>query len=144
VVSEKIYQRGESQSVTSGYLHQVMRMDAKNTVLMIMHHNFRPMNDRYYLPTGHALFNPPELSDKFQRIVNLLLIAPDFIQQLMDEISAEEALIYLYRHNYLDKNVSEVLHDLLKHKIDGIISFDELKEAFAKMARKQKKLSSLG
>jgi hypothetical protein len=141
--SEKLYQTGDSQIVTPGYLHQVMRVDRKNTVLMCMHHEFKPMVDRYYLPTGHALFNPPELSDKFLRITSLMLIEPEMTQNLMKEITAEEALIYLCRNNYLDKNVPEVLGDLLKQKINELISFEELKEAFAKMDRKQKKLTFL-
>ncbi len=72
-----------------------------------------------------------------------MLIEPEITQNLMKEISAEEALIYLCRNNYLDKNVPEVLGDPLKHKINELISFEELKEAFAKMDRKQKKLTFL-
>lgn len=144
LASEKVYRTGDSQIVTPGYLHQVMRMDRKNTVLMCMHHEFKQLVDRYYLPTGHALFNPPELSDKFLRVTNLMLIEPQLAQELMKEVTPEEALIYLCRHNYLDKNVPEVLGDLLKQKIDELISYDEIKEAFARMARKQKKLTFLG
>jgi hypothetical protein len=73
----------------------------------------------------------------------LLSIEPQFNQHLLDMISPEEALVYLFRHHYLDKNVPEVLGDLLKHKINTLISFDELREAFKKMAIKQKKLSFL-
>ena len=140
---EKILYPFEGRRIKPGPIHQVLRIDTMSTVLMIMMHEREVIPDNLILPSGHII-EGQKVSDKFQRLINLLETVPELASETLSLIEPRELLLYLFRNGEIKSYKSQQSKDVLLQELKKYIDVDKIIEAYDNLTKKHNKLKLIG
>jgi len=143
LIEEKILYPLEGRRITPGPIHQVLRIDKKSTVLMIMMHAREVIPDGLILPSGHII-QGQLVSDKFQRLINLLETAPELSPEILPLIEPRELLLYLFRNGEIKSYKAKHTQEVLLQELGKYINVNKIIEAYDNLTKKHNKLRVIG